>query len=81
MMSREEIFSKVEEIFKDIFDDEELVIEKSTSADDIDEWDSLNHISLISSIETEFKIRFALGELQALKDVGAMLDIINEKLV
>jgi len=80
-MSREDMFLKVEEIFKDIFDDEELVIEDATSADDIDEWDSLNHISLISSIEKEFKIRFALGELQALKDVGAMLDIINEKLV
>ena len=81
MMNREEIVSKVEEIFKDIFDDEDLVIENSTSADDIDEWDSLNHISLISTIETEFKIKFALGELQTLKDVGTMIDSISEKLV
>jgi acyl carrier protein len=57
-----------------------MVIEDKTSSDDIEDWDSLNHINLVSAIEKEFKIRFALGELMALKDVGAMIDLMIEKL-
>jgi len=80
MMSREEIFSKVQDIFRDIFDEDDLVIEDTTSSDDLEDWDSLNHINLVSAIEKEFKIRFALGELQSLKDVGAMIDLMVKKL-
>ena len=79
-MSREEIFSKVQDIFRDIFDEDELEIQESTSSDEIEDWDSLNHINLVSAIEKEFKIRFALGELQSLKDVGAMIDLMEKKL-
>ena len=79
-MSREEIFLKVQDIFQDIFDDENLLIQDSTNSDDIEDWDSLNHINLVSAIEQEFKIRFALGELQTLKDVGAMIDLMIDKL-
>ncbi len=80
MMSREEIFLKVQEIFRDIFDEDDLEIQESTSSDDIEDWDSLNHINLVSAIEKEFNIRFALGELQSLKDVGAMIDLMEKKL-
>ena len=79
-MTRKELFDGVQDIFRDIFDDDELVIEDKTSSDDIKDWDSLNHINLVSAIEKEFKIRFALGELIALKDVGAMIDLMIEKL-
>ncbi len=79
-MSREEIFLKVQEIFRDIFDEDDLEIQESTSSDDIEDWDSLNHINLVSAIEKEFNIRFALGELQSLKDVGAMIDLMEKKL-
>lgn len=79
-MSREEIFNKVQDIFRDIFDEDELVIQESSSSDDIEDWDSLNHINLVSAIEKEFKIRFALGELQSLKDVGSMIDLMLQKL-
>jgi len=79
-MSREEVFDKVQEIFRDIFDDENLVIQDSTNANDIDEWDSLTHISLVSAIEKEFGIKFALGELNSLKNIGAMIDIIVDKI-
>ena len=79
-MTREEIFNGVQDIFRDIFDEDDLVIQDSTGSDDIEDWDSLNHINLVSAIEKEFKIRFALGELQTLKDVGAMIDLMEEKL-
>jgi len=79
-MTREEIFNKVQDIFRDIFDEDDLVIEESSSSDDIEDWDSLNHINLVSAIEKEFKIRFALGELQSLKDVGAMIDLMVQKI-
>jgi len=78
-MTREQVSEEVQEIFRDIFDDESLVIENNTTAEDIEEWDSLNHINLISAIEKEFNIHFALGELQSLKDVGVMIDMITEK--
>ena len=79
-MSRDEIFYRLQEIFKDIFDDPSLVISDSTSSDDIDEWDSLNHINLVVAIEKEFKIKFSFAELAGLKDVGAMVDLMIEKL-
>ena len=78
-MIREEIFEKVQEIFRDIFVDDSLVIENSTNSDSIDEWDSLNHINLVSAIERSLKIKFALGELQTLKNVGALIDLIITK--
>ena len=79
-MTREEIFIGVIDIFRDIFDEDDLVIQDATTSDDIEEWDSLNHINLVSAIEKEFNIRFALGEINRLKDVGAMIDLMVEKL-
>jgi len=79
-MTRKELFDGVQDIFRDIFDEDDMVIEDKTSSDDIEDWDSLNHINLVSAIEKEFEIRFALGELMALKDVGAMVDLMMEKL-
>jgi acyl carrier protein len=79
-MTREDIFDGVKDIFRDIFDDVDLIIHDSTNSDEIEDWDSLNHINLVSAIEKEFNIRFALGELQTLKDVGAMIDLMEEKL-
>jgi acyl carrier protein len=79
-MTREEIFNGVQDIFRDIFDEDDLVISNSTSSDEIEDWDSLNHINLVSAIEKEFNIKFALSELMVLKDVGAMVDLMVEKL-
>jgi len=76
---RERVFNNVQDIFRDIFDDKGLLIADNTTAADIEDWDSLNHINLISAIEKEFNIRFALGELESLKDVGAMIELILEK--
>jgi acyl carrier protein len=79
-MTREEVFNGVVAIFRDIFDEEDLIVENQTNSDDIEDWDSLNHINLVSAIEKEFKIKFALGELASLKDVGAMVDLMMEKI-
>ncbi len=79
-MTREEVFSGVQDIFRDIFDEDDMIVEDKTSSEDVEDWDSLNHINLVSAIEKEFGIRFALGELMTLKDVGSMIDLMMEKL-
>ena len=79
-MARDEVFKVVQNIFRDIFDIEDLIINNQTNADEIEDWDSLNHILLVSSIEKEFKIKFALGELVEIKDVGSMIDMMIEKI-
>lgn len=78
-MTREELFGKVQEIFRDIFDDETLEITDSTNSSDIDDWDSLNHINLVVAIEKEIGIKFSFEELAVLKDVGAMVDLMMKK--
>ncbi|MDA9762913.1 acyl carrier protein [Gammaproteobacteria bacterium] len=79
-MTREEILKKVESIFRDIFDEDELLVIESTNSDDIEDWDSLNHINLVTSIEREFGIKFTLEELTNLPDVGAMISLMLRKL-
>lgn len=79
-MTRSEIKNRVQDLFKDIFDDINIIVEESTTAENIEEWDSLNHITLISSIEHEFGIKFTLTEMTAINDVGAMIDLIQSKL-
>jgi acyl carrier protein len=79
-MTRDEVHKNVQEIFRDIFDIADLIIDDSTTSNDIEGWDSLNHIGIISAAEKEFKIKFALGELSTLNNVGSMLDLIIQKL-
>ena len=70
---------KINKIFKFIFDDKNLKITRKTSARDIDEWDSLAQIKLISKIEKEFRLRFNIKEINNLKNVGEMIDLIEKK--
>lgn len=74
-----EIIKKVQEIFRDIFEDENLVIQDSTSADDIEDWDSLANVKLIVAIEQEFGIRIALGEIDEMKSVGELIGLIKKR--
>ena len=78
-MTREEIFAGVNEVFRDIFDDEEITVGDATTADDIEDWDSLEHINLIVAIEKKFGMKFTMGEATGMKNVGAMVDIILER--
>lgn len=79
-MSRQEIMDKVTEIFRDVFDDEDLIITDSTNSDDIEDWDSLEHISLIISMEKEFNMKFDIKEVNKLENVGQMIDLIKRKM-
>jgi acyl carrier protein len=67
-------------IFRQVFDDDDIVLSRQTTADDIDAWDSLSHMNLVMAVELAFKVRFALGELQALKNVGDLADLVEKKL-
>ena len=78
-MTNEEILGDVSKLMIDTFDLEGANITNETTAEDIDEWDSLSHIELISNIESHFKVRFALGELQELKNIGDMVSLIASK--
>jgi len=70
----------LQEIFRETFDDDDLVIERSTSASDIEDWDSLAQINLIGACEKAFKLKFSIEEIVVLEDVGGMLDLIEGKL-
>ena len=78
-MNKNNIKEKLQNVFVDVFDDEDLRISNSTNSDDIEEWDSLNHIALVLSIEKCFNIRFMTGEVLLLKDVGEMVQLLEEK--
>lgn len=79
-MSREEVFKKLNEVFCDVFDDDEIVINDETTADDIEDWDSLEHINLVVATENCFGVKFNMGEVAKLKNVGAMVDLILSKI-
>ena len=79
-MSKEEILSKLNEIFIDAFDKEDLVIDFNTTASDIEGWDSLMQMNLIEMIEDEFNMRFDMDEVVGMADVGAMIDIIISRI-
>ena len=79
-MSRSEIFEKLNEIFRDVFDDESINVNEASTADDIEDWDSLTHITLISTIEDEFNIRFDMKTVLQAKNLGELADAIEEKI-
>ncbi len=79
-MERSEIFEKLTEIFIDVLDLDECELTDETSANDIEEWDSLSHIQLIVAIENEFKIKFTSLEIMKWANVGELINTLEEKL-
>ena len=75
-MTREDVYEKLNEIFRDVFDDEDITVNDATTADDIEDWDSLEHINLVVAVEKCFGIKFTMGEATGMKNVGEMADII-----
>lgn len=73
------ILEQMTPTFQQVFDDSDISLSRDTTADDIAGWDSLSHMNLIVAMELKFKIKFALGELQKLKNVGQMADLITKK--
>ena len=76
-MDKQSIFDAVQQIFRDNFDDEDLVITRETCADDIEDWDSLEQINLLSAMEKKFGIKFQLSDVRGLSNVGDLLDLIE----
>ena len=78
-MNRNDALKRLTDIFRDVFDDDSLTISDSTTAADIEDWDSLEHINLVGAVESEFKLKFKMREVSGMKNVGEMLDIICER--
>jgi acyl carrier protein len=79
MLQPNEVLTQVNDIFRDVLDNEDIQLTSSSTADDIEEWDSLSHIQLIVAIEKHFKIRFSTAELTSYKNVGEMVEGIQKK--
>ena len=76
-MTRQEIYEKLNEVFSDVFD-EDIVVNDETTAADVEDWDSLTHITLISEVEDAFGIKLSMKDVLGMKNVGEMVDIIEK---
>lgn len=71
-----EIYDRLNDIFQDVFDDDSLSVTPNTTAADIEDWDSLSHITLMAAVEDEFRMKFSMKEVVEMKNVGEMVSII-----
>jgi acyl carrier protein len=71
-----EIYERLNDIFRDVFDDESICVSPSTTANDIEDWDSLSHITLVSAVEDEFRMKFSMKEVVGMQNVGEMATIV-----
>ena len=79
-MEKTEILAKLQEIYRDVLDNEDIVLTNETTADDIEEWDSLTHVQLVVAIEKDFKIKFTSKEILSWQNVGDLVDCVANKL-
>ena len=79
-MASQEIYTQLTEVFRDLFDDDEIVLTPETTAADIPGWNSLMHVNLILAAEMRFKIKFRTSEVEAMHTVGHLADVIELKL-
>ncbi|MCR5237116.1 MAG: acyl carrier protein [Lachnospiraceae bacterium] len=75
-MTRDEVFEEVRKIFRDNFDDDDLVVVDETNSSDIEDWDSIEHINLVIAMEKKFDLKFNIREVGKLANVGEMVDLI-----
>lgn len=78
-MEEQEIVTKLEGVFRQVFNNKNLDITRDLTANDVENWDSLSHMLLITEIENSFSVKFKLKELNKMRNVGDMIDIINSK--
>lgn len=78
-MEMKQLYSRLNRVFQDVFDDDTIHITPRTTANDIEDWDSLEHITLIAAVERAFKMKFKMGEISAMKNVGEMAAIIQSR--
>ncbi len=79
-MSEKEIYERLNEVFQDVFEDDSICVTADTTANDVDGWDSLMHITLIAAVEDEFDIEFSIKQTVSMKNVGDMVTVICEEL-
>ncbi len=79
-MENEEIYERLNNVFRDVFDDDSIVVKPETTSKDIEDWDSLEHINLVVAVEQEFGIKFNMNEVTTMKNVGEMVDIIKSRI-
>jgi acyl carrier protein len=79
-MQQHDIYGQLTTIFRDLFDDDTIVLNPGLTASDVPEWDSFNHINLIVSVESKFGIKFQTAELESMHTVGHLVDLIQSKL-
>ena len=79
-MERSEILAKVEEIFREELELDDLVLTDETTADDVEEWDSLSHVQLVAAMEEAFGIEFKSREILSWENIGDLIDCIEKKL-
>lgn len=77
-MTREVAFERLTKVFRDVFDDEEITLTEETTSEDIEDWDSFEHINLVVAVEDEFSFKIPMGKVVTMKNVGEMVDIILE---
>ena len=75
-MDSKTIYTRLNKVFRDVFDDDSITVNPKTTANDIEDWDSLEHITLIAAVEKEFKMKFKMGEIASMKNVGEMANIV-----
>lgn len=75
-MTREEVFARLNKVFQEVFDDESITVHDGTTSDDIEDWDSFEHINLVVAVEEEFSFKIPMGKVVTMKNVGEMVDII-----
>ena len=77
-MTREEVYERLNKVFQEVFDDDSIMVNDNTTADDIEDWDSFEHINLVVAVEEEFSFKIPMGKVVTMKNVGEMVDIIME---
>ena len=76
----DEIYKKLTKVFREVFDDDSIVLTPETTADDIEDWDSIEHINLIAAVEAAVGMRFQMREVSGMKNVGEMVQIIKSRI-
>lgn len=80
-MTKEEILKQVAEVFRSVLDDETLILNMETTADDVEDWDSLSHIQLVVGLEKHFHVKFNAREIMEWENIGGLVNSISSKLV
>ena len=78
-MEKKEILDQIQDIFRDVLDNEDIVLADETTAEDIEEWDSLTHVQLVVAVEKHFKVKFTSKEILSWKNIGEMIESIISK--